>query len=80
MLVTTLYGQSALQVHVQHRPVADRHEEKASAKDPVTLPFGTTCHNAARAAAVHSPTRVTPEQVTSLSPTIRSRTAIPMGQ
>jgi hypothetical protein len=80
MLVTTLYGQSALQVHVQHRPVADRLERKTSAKDPVTQPNGTTCHNAARDAAVHSPARVTPDQVTTLSTTIRSRSAIRIGQ
>lgn len=31
-LVTTLYGQSALQVHVQHRPVADWLETKGLSK------------------------------------------------
>jgi hypothetical protein len=80
MLVTHLYGQSALQVHVQHRPVADGLETKSPAKDQVPRPNVTTCHNAARGAAVQSPGRVTPEQVTSLSGTIRSRSAIQLGQ
>src|SRR5690242_8515860 len=64
MLITTQYGRSASRVHVQHRQLRDRSETKTSSKrSRGTGPNRTTCHNAARRAVVHSPTRVTPEQV-----------------
>src|SRR3954464_12366726 len=77
MLVTTQYGRSASRVQVQHRQLRDRSETKASSKSSRgTGPNRTTCHNAARSAVVHSPTRVTPGQVTALSATNRQHLVI----
>jgi hypothetical protein len=53
MLVTTQYGRVADRVHVQHRQVAAGLYPNATAIDPVALRNGTTCHDAARQAAVH---------------------------
>ncbi|GAA3949460.1 hypothetical protein Aau02nite_37390 [Amorphoplanes auranticolor] len=59
MLITTQYGLVADWVHVQHRQVAVRLDPNAEAKLRPLAGNGTTCHDAARQAAVHSPVRVT---------------------
>jgi len=69
MLVTTQYGLVAEWVHVQHRQLAARHEPNATAKDPVAHRNGTTCHDEARQAAVHSPVRATHVGMTAVRPT-----------
>ena len=75
MLVTTQYGLVAEWVHVQHRQVAAGPETNATAKDPVADRNGTTCHDAARQAAVHSPVRVTPAGLTADRPARSHRSA-----
>ena len=75
MLVTTQYGLVAARVHVQHRQVAAGHEANVSAKAPRPGPNGSTCHDAARQAAVHSPVRVTHPGLTAVRLSARRRSA-----
>ena len=75
MLVTTQYGRVAEWVHVQDRPVAAGLDANLTAKAPVAGLNGSTCHDAARQAAVHSPVRVTLAGLTSVRPTAANRSA-----